>query len=220
MGITAGAERSSTQSIPRMVGQALGVIAVVFLAYEAIHFYLRDPLHYIVDPTEKSFGIFWPRRLPLLMHIAGGTVALFMGPFQLWTGLRDRHMSIHRITGLFYIAGVLLGGSVGIYMSLFTVPRAFGIALFMMATTWLLAIGLAFLAIKRGRIEAHKEWMIRGYVLTFAFVTIRYMTDLPILTLLSPARDLTLGWLCWVVPLLITEVILEWRRTLRTQNLH
>ncbi len=220
MGITAGAERSSTQSIPRMVGQALGVIAVVFLAYEAIHFYLRDPLHYIVDPTEKSFGIFWPRRLPLLMHIAGGTVALFMGPFQLWTGLRDRHMSIHRITGLFYIAGVLLGGSVGIYMSLFTVPRAFGIALFMMATTWLLAIGLAFLAIKRGRIEAHKEWMIRGYVLTFAFVTIRYMTDLPILTLLGPARDPTLGWLCWVVPLLITEVILEWRRTLGTQNLH
>ncbi|HXV16035.1 MAG TPA: DUF2306 domain-containing protein, partial [Gemmatimonadaceae bacterium] len=192
-----------------------GAIAILALGYEAIHFYLRDPLHYIVDPTQKSFGIFWPRRIPLLLHIVGGTAALFIGPFQLFTGLRDRSMSIHRITGLVYIGGIVLASSAGIYLSMFTVPRAFGIALFFMATTWLLTVAMAYIAIRQGRVESHKEWMIRGYVLTFAFVTIRYLTDLPILTSLGPMRDPTLGWVCWVVPLLITEMIFELRRGMR-----
>lgn len=217
MGIAAGAERTSSQSISRLVLQALGAIVILLLGYEAIHFYLRDPLHYIVDHTEKSFGTYWPRRIPLLVHIAGGTAALFVGPFQLWTGLRDRSMSIHRITGLIYIGGIVLASTFGMYLSYFTTPRAFGIALFTLSSTWLLTVLMAFRAIKQRRIESHKEWMIRGYVLTFAFVTIRYLTDLPILTSLGPLRDTTLGWVCWVVPLLLTELVFEWRRPLNSR---
>jgi uncharacterized membrane protein len=215
MGIAAGAERSSTPSITRLALQALGAVVILALGYEAIHFYLRDPLHYIVNPTEKSFGIFWPRRIPLLVHIVGGTSALFVGPFQLFTGLRNRNMAIHRVTGLVYIAGIVLASSFGMYLSFFTVPRAFGIALFSLAFTWLMTVLMAFRAIKQKRIESHKEWMIRGYVLTFAFVTIRYLTDLPVLTSLGPLRDTTIGWVCWVVPLLFTELVFEWRRGLR-----
>jgi hypothetical protein len=33
--------------------------------------------------------------------------------------------------------------------------------------------GLAFVAIKKQLYDQHKEWMIRSYVVTFAFVTFR-----------------------------------------------
>lgn len=212
MGIAAGAERSSTQSISRLILKALGAIAIAALAFEAVHFYLRDPLHYIVDYTQKSFGGFWPRRFVLLAHIAGGTLALFVGPFQLWTGLRDRSMAIHRITGLVYIGGIVVASIFGMYLSYFTTPRSAGIGLFTLCLFWPATVLLAFRAIKQRRIESHKEWMIRGYVLTFAFVTNRYLTGLPILNSLGKERDAAIVWLCWVVPLLVTELIFEIRR--------
>jgi len=212
MGIVAEANQPAAQNLTRLVAKALGALVIAVLAYEALHFYVRDPLHYIVDPTEKSFGIYWPRRVPLLMHIVGATAALFVGPFQLVTGLRNRSLAIHRVTGLVYIGGVVLAAGTAIYLSFYTVPTAFGIALFSMASAWLLTVLFAFRAIRQGRIESHKEWMIRGYVLTFAFVTIRYLADMPLLGRLGPMKDPTTGWLCWVVPLLITEMVFEWRR--------
>ena len=212
MGIAADTSQSTSLSPGRLLVRAVGLLVALVLAYEVVHFFLRDPLHYIIDPTEKSFGIYWPRRIPLLLHIAGGTVALFTGPFQLWTGLRRRNLAIHRLTGLLYIGGVVLASVVGIYMSFFTSPRAVGIPLFVLASTWLLTIAMAFLAIKRRRINDHKEWMIRGYVLTFAFVSIRALTDMPILQALGPARDPTISWICWVVPLVITEMVFAAKR--------
>jgi hypothetical protein len=203
----------SEGSLGRVIGQTLVVLVVATLAYQALHFWTRDPLHYIVDHTERSFGAYWPRRWWLLLHIGGGTLALFMGPFQLWSGLRSRFLHVHRITGLLYVIGVGVGGAAGFYMSFFSEPRDFGVALFMLAFAWWLTVGMAFLAIKRRRIDAHKEWMIRGYVVTFAFVAFRYLVDLPVFAPLGAARASTVGWLCWVVPLLVTEAVLQWRRT-------
>ena len=56
--------------------------------------------------------------------------------------------------------------------------------------------------------------MIRAYVVTFAFVTFRVFSDYGPTSHLKPANDLaiTLAWACWVVPLFIAELILQWRR--------
>ena len=74
--------------------------------------------------------------------------------------------------------------------------------------------GLAFVAIKRQLYGQHKEWMIRSYVVTFAFVTFRALQGT-----LSAAHVGTLpeqlavsSWFCWAVPLLITEAILQGRK--------
>jgi hypothetical protein len=205
-------EPASRHLSVRILGRLLGALVIALLGYEAIHFWLRDPLHYIIDPTEKSFGIYWPRRWWLLLHIAGGTLALFMGPFQFWSGLRRRHLRIHRIIGLLYVAGVLLGGFAAFYMSGFTVPTDFSLAVRGLAVAWWVTVGMAYLCIKARRIDAHKEWMIRGYVVTLAFVSFRYLIDLPLWKPLGAAADSNVMWLCWTIPLLVTEVVLEWRR--------
>jgi hypothetical protein len=76
--------------------------------------------------------------------------------------------------------------------------------------------GLAFLAIKRHLYEQHKEWMVRSYVVTFAFVTFRAFDSvlaaqgMPLLERIGIS-----AWFCWSVPLLLNEVVLQGRKILR-----
>lgn len=202
----------------RIIAQLAGAAVILLVGYEVVHFWLRDPLHYIIDPSEKSFGVLWPRRWWLLLHIGGGTLALFTGPFQFWSGLRRRHLGVHRITGLLYIFGIFVAGGAAFYMCQFTQPRDFGFAIAGLAFAWWFTVGMAFVCIKQRRIDAHKEWMIRGYVVTLAFVSFRYLIDLPVWQPFGPAAQSSVMWLSWSVPLLITEGVLEWRRGLRRKR--
>ena len=92
----------------------------------------------------------------------------------------------------------------------------FGSGLVGLATAWLTTTGLAFLAIKRQFLEQHKEWMIRSYVVTFAFVFFRI--GAAVLGALNPAEQLAevsaLAWACWALPLLVTELVLQGRKIL------
>lgn len=54
--------------------------------------------------------------------------------------------------------------------------------------------------------------MIRSYVVTYAFVTFRLVDDVGVFANLGLERLATTGWICWSIPLLITEVALQWKR--------
>ncbi len=54
--------------------------------------------------------------------------------------------------------------------------------------------------------------MIRSYVVTFAFVTFRMWMGLPLWEGQRTARVATVAWLSWVVPLFLTDVVLQARR--------
>ncbi|HEY7501920.1 MAG TPA: DUF2306 domain-containing protein [Vicinamibacterales bacterium] len=184
-------------------------LALGFLGYKGLLFYASTIEHFAFDYSEPNYGRFWANRFWLLLHIAGGTLALFAGPFQLWSGLRDSHRQIHRWTGRVYIAGVLIGGVAAFYLSFFSQPRSFGVALFALAVAWWVTVGAAILAVKQYRIEAHKAWMIRGYVVTFSFVTFRMLIELPLWLALGDARLAVALCLSWVVPLIAIEVVLR-----------
>src|SRR6266487_1346600 len=66
---------------------------------------------------------------------------------------------------------------------------------------------MAYYAIRKRMIEIHKEWMIRAYVVTLAFVTFRVFSDDGPTSHLKPPDHLfiTLCWACWVVPLFIMK---------------
>jgi len=70
-------------------------------------------------------------------------------------------------------------GIVGVFLTaVYTTPRSFGIPLMGLATAWILTTGVAWAAIVRRKVVLHKEWMIRSYLVVFAFVTFRFITDL------------------------------------------
>ena len=91
---------------------------------------------------------------------------------------------------------------------------AFGVSLFVLATAWLTSAAMAYYAIRSRRIEVHKEWMLRAYIITFAFVTFRILSEYSPLSHVVPVSDriVTIGWVCWTVPLLVAEVVMQLRR--------
>lgn len=138
-----------------------------------------------------------------------------MGPFQFWTGLRQRNLAIHRWTGRLFLVGVVAGIAGAVGLAVTTVGGwAFEVGLMGLASAWLVTTAMAYYSIRKGSVALHKEWMIRAYVVTFAFVFFRILSDYSPMSRLRPEndRDITIAWACWVVPLAITEMIFQIRR--------
>ena len=182
--------------------------AIAFVAGAAVPYFLSSSY----GPPEYA-----PRRGWLLLHIVGGVIALLTGPVQLWLGLADRGMAWHRRMGIGYMTGVGIGSLAAFYLSTHTdFGWIFGAGLFGLAVAWVTTTTLAYLAIKRSLIDQHKEWMIRSYVVTFAFVTFRVIQPaLYAAHIGTPLEQLAVAaWACWAVPLLITELVIQGRKVL------
>lgn len=187
-----------------------------FLILFAGKFILYDALPYF-GFEESFFGDYWEMKWPLIGHISGGLIALTLGPFQFWKAFRIRYLKVHRIIGMAYICGILIAVISSITLSL-TIALDFhwtwSLSLIGLAFAWFGTTGMAFRFILLRRINLHKEWMIRSYVVTFAFVLFRWLTRQPFYDDLGPFIETgpTAIWLSWVVPLFITEIVLQWNK--------
>ncbi len=207
--------RQSSLSKDVIIGGALLIIAGValrFLVHYAFPYFRFDPAY---------FRGYWPHRARLIFHISGGILALSCGPFQFWTGLRRSAMSVHRWTGRLYLIGVLVGSIGAFAMGVYTKPHSFGIALMSLAAAWIVVTGTAYAAILRGKVSLHKEWMVRSYIVTFAFVAFRILREYfpGVANGLGgsvPDSLANITWISWVIPLAIYEVILQTRKIFGT----
>lgn len=185
----------------------VAAIGLLFIAAAALPYYRLDPNH---------FRTYWPRRWWLLAHITTGIVALMSGPVQLWLGLTDRRPALHRRLGMVYAGAVAISVVAAYYLAFHTdVSLVFGAGLAGLATAWVVTTGLAYAAIRRHLFEQHKEWMIRSYVVTTAFVTFRVLAVLLDVTQIGSgvAQRLELAsWTCWALPLVVTEACIQGRK--------
>jgi hypothetical protein len=151
----------------------------------------------------------------LFLHIGGGMVALIVGPGQLWLGLANRKIDVHRKLGLVYMGAVAVSVTAAFYLATHTaLGWVFGAGLGGLAVAWIVTTGLAFAAVRRGLVHQHQEWMIRSYVVTFGFVFFRILVGVLQATGVgSPSEQLAAAsWFCWAAPLLVTEAILQGRK--------
>jgi Predicted membrane protein (DUF2306) len=171
--------------------------------------------YFTVDPDR--YGIYWPRREWLLVHIIAGGAALLLGPLQLWLGLNRRELSLHRILGPAYGLGVLISACSALYLARHTdFGWMAGMGFTGMAIAWIVSTGFATVAILRQLPEQHREWMVRSYVVTFGFVTFRIFTEvLQVSGVGNTLEQITAAsWFSWSVPLLITEWLIQGRKIL------
>ena len=190
--------------------------ALVVVGAVALYFVYQYTLKYFVW-SEDSYGYYWQYRLPLIAHVSGGLVALLVGVFQLWSGLNAQVMSTHPVSGRIYLAAVLVGSLAGMVLSVTSALYGFawGVGVFSLALAWLATTGMALVCIKRRNIKAHRQWMIRSYIVTFAFVLFRITTDyVPAEALWGVSlADMSTAmiWAVWVLPLLAYDVYLQIR---------
>lgn len=175
--------------------------------WKYLHF---DSLHY---------RLHWPHKWWLVGHLAGGSLALLLGPAQFFPQLRRRSLALHRWLGRAYLLSILVGCISAVYMARVSPLPAFGVALLFLDAAWFGTSLTAFLFALSRRIALHREWMIRSYVVTFAFVLFRFQENtLDLFQALGRQEQAVMNaWVCWVVPLIVTEIILQWRRPLSRQ---
>src|SRR4029077_16681887 len=209
-----GKNKTRNLTAKLLASAAILTIAVGFVIKYVFRYYLHYNQAAFTDPALGAPN-YWTMRAWLLMHMTGGMVALLTGPWQFWSGFRARYARLHRWTGRLFLGGVAIGSIGAFHMAIATTfGWAFGFSLLALDTAWVTTAGMAYYAILRRRIPVHKEWMVRAYVVTFAFVTFRVLNDYGPTSRLQPAGDraITIGWACWALPLLLTEVILQMRR--------
>jgi uncharacterized membrane protein len=168
-----------------------------------------------LDVSPDQYGpYFWPRRWWLVLHIAGGISALAAGIVQLWLGLTNRVARLHRALGKVYVGVIVFGSIAGFYLAL-TIPGnpPYAAGLFILCVAWVVTTSLAVLAIRRRDVRQHREWMMRSFTVTFAFVTFRFGVDaLTSQGLPAPDAQAIMAWACWAAPLLLLEPLLQFSR--------
>ena len=191
---------------------AVTLVALVFIAFVALPYFGLD---------EAQFRGYWPRRGWLLLHIGTGIVALLSGPVQVWLGITNRRLEVHRRLGVVYMTSVVISSMAAFYLAFHTdFGVVFGAGLTALAITWLVTTGMAYAAVRRHLMDQHKEWMIRSFVVTTAFVIFR------IVFLILEAggvgtvneRLAIASWICWALPLVLTEAWLQGRKILAVRG--
>ncbi len=208
MNVTAAtASRSTSRILVAIPLSALGLAALWFIVRSALPYLGFSPDHY--GPY------FWPRRWGLVLHVAGGITALTVGVVQLWLGFTNRIAGLHRALGKVYVGVIAVASVCGFYLAATisgNVP--YGSGLFMLCVAWVITTTMAVIAIRHRNVLQHREWMMRSYAVTFAFVTFRFGVDGLIAWQGMEPRDAqgAMAWACWAVPLLLLEPLLQLRK--------
>ena len=193
-------------------GRPFGLLCVVSLI--SLWFIYTFALPYVTSDIER-LGIYKSRYEWLYVHIVGGAAALLLGPVQLWLGPSRRSIVLHRVLGVGYVLSVGTSSTAAFYLAWKTdFGWVFGLGFASMALAWTMTTALAVAAIARRLIQQHREWMIRSCVVTFGFVLFRIITGIfETARIGTTVEQVTAAsWLCWSVPLVITESILQGRK--------
>lgn len=154
-----------------------------------------------------------------LLHILPAALFMLLAPLQFSRSIRARHIRVHRWSGRLLVALAIPIGLSGFFFGLFMpfsgVVEASAIGFF--GGLFLFAVTQAFIAIRRGDIARHREWMIRMLGVALGVSTVRLVgIALALLTREGPQVWFGLSvWLGFALTLAAAEL---WIRGTRPRS--
>ncbi|HUF22733.1 MAG TPA: DUF2306 domain-containing protein [Vicinamibacterales bacterium] len=163
----------------------------------------------------RFLGKFYQYPTATLLHVAPAAVFMLLAPFQFSRRLRSRHPGWHRWSGRVIVAMAIPIGLSGFFFGLLMpfggALEASAIALF--GGFFLVALSRAVVAIRRGDVTRHREWMIRMFAVAIGVSMVRVAgTVLLLVTRQGP--EAWFGHSVWI-GFVTTVALAEWwvRRT-------
>jgi uncharacterized membrane protein len=164
---------------------------------------------------------FAPHPVLTMIHILPRLLFAVLAPFQFVPAIRRRWPRLHRINGRVLLGCGLIIGTTALIMS----PQmAIGganetAATMLFATVFLFALIKAYLAIRRGRVAQHREWMIRAFAVGMAVATVRPIVGMFFATRgrthLTPHDFFGIAfWLGFTIQLIVAEAWINYTRVL------
>lgn len=154
---------------------------------------------------------------PVIVHILSVSLFSLFGALQFSSGLRQRLLQWHRVSGRIVVASGIFAALTGLWMTvmypiqpelqgglLYAVRVSVGVAM-------LLSFFLAVAAVKRGDIATHRAWMIRAFALGQG-AGMQVVVLLPWMLLIGKPsmlqRDVLMS-LAWLINLLVAEMAIQ-----------
>ncbi len=164
-----------------------------------------------IDPNNDFQVKMFSSGIQVPLHFFASGTALLLVPFQLSKKLRRYSIKIHRFIGMTYTLMVLVGGVSGLIMAIYASGGIFAkLGFSIMSLLWIYTTFFAVKYALEGNIAKHKRWIYRSIAVTSAAITLRLflgvrlgVLHLPFFTVYIPT-----SWLCWIINLMICEVIL------------
>ena len=192
-------------------GLRLRAKTVLFTLIAAMYVYvLVTNESFLVNRADPEWAHIAPFRLWLLPHGMAAAFALFLGPFQFSERLRRKHVMVHKTFGYLYIAGSFVGAPLGIYIQWFEerlgAPRSFTMAAAADAVLWIFATSMALWMIRTGRMQQHRQWMIRSFSCALIFLEVRAIS---VFFRIPESMSETVVWCCVAAAYPIADLVLQ-----------
>lgn len=148
-------------------------------------------------------------RVEIVLHALFASIALVVGLPQMNKKFREKFPKTNIYLRRVYYISVVIGAITGFLLAFHAkggLVNTFGFGL--LAIIWLYSCYKAFISVRTNKFTEFKIWIVRNYALTFAAVTLRIYLGIFFGTMGYLQFDSfypTLGFLCWVPNLVITE---------------
>ena len=184
-------------------------VLIIFLTWLFMH----GADHFLLL-TPEALGKYFKLKWVLIAHITSGGGALVLGFIQFWPKLRNFSWKLHRIIGFLYLLAILLSSSCAVILAFTTayeVNWAYAFSLQVWVSVWISATAIAYYAIIKRNVNLHREWMVRSYIVTLAFIISGLAIKIPYVQNLGSFADISpsLFWMGWSVPLYVYQIVLS-----------
>jgi uncharacterized membrane protein len=145
-----------------------------------------------------------------LLHVVPGALFLALAPLQFSSRFRSRHLRFHRWSGRLLLVAVAVSAVTGLFFGVVIPIAGFGEASStgVFGALILFAIVRGYLAVRRGDLARHREWMIRAFAIAIGVSTIRLIAAvMQLIVKTTPERTVAISfWTGWAVTLLAAEL--------------
>jgi uncharacterized membrane protein len=171
------------------------------------------------EELDRFDGRFAADPFVTMLHILPGGLFLILAPLQFSSRIRSRHIRFHRWSGRILVGAAIVTAPAGLYFGLLMPYGRLGeaTATVFFGGLFVFSVGRAFVAIRRGQVARHRDWMIRAFAIAIGISAVRVVgTAFDILLTpagLPPPELFVLSlWTGWTVTLAAGELWIRYTR--------
>jgi len=171
------------------------------------------------EELDRFDGRFAADPFVTMLHILPGGLFLILAPLQFSSRIRSRHIRFHRWSGRILVGAAIVTAPAGLYFGLLMPYGGLGeaTATVFFGGLFVFSVGRAFVAIRRGQVARHREWMIRAFAIAIGISTVRVVGTAFDIVLtpagLPPPEVFALSlWTGWTVTLAAGELWIRYTR--------
>lgn len=147
----------------------------------------------------------------MLAHGIPGALALVLGVFQFSSRLRQRYLKVHRVMGRIYVGCVVISAPVAIAVGISLPIMTLIMANVIQALGWLTTTATALYCVRTGRIQQHREWMMRSYPFAMVFVVVRVIIAIPAIERMGQIGIVTVVWSVIATACFLPSFVIAWQ---------